>query len=225
MKRDDPGNYGTRSALLRTVPWYTAEETKSCPTNSAGGDFLQPASVMVHWGTGVSTHTNLGMNQTVCKHNQLLEITQGAISDLCNRHRYHSKHWSYWLPLHQPTLTGHLSNNTKDVKLIPHHQYKNMYHTSHMLRTTKLQETTYFHSTVLSTTCFGEFSHHHLVVDRQMHKRNWQSSPLQPLTTIPIDKIPFPIIIMTSSVWQQAYLTTCINISAQESCRSTTSVY
>ena len=61
---------------------------------------------------------------------KLLEITQGVISHLFNTHRYHNKHWSYSLPLHQPTLTGYLSNNTKDVKLIQHHQYKNMYHTS-----------------------------------------------------------------------------------------------
>lgn len=133
---------------------------------------------MVHWRTGVSTYTNLGMNQTVCKHNHLLEITQGAISDLCNRYQYHNKHWSYPLPLRQPTLTGYLSNNTKDIKLIQNHQYKNMYHKSHMFRATELQETTASRSIVFSTTCFGAFPCYHLVGDRQVYKRNWTDSPL-----------------------------------------------
>ena len=99
---------------------------------------------------GVVTHTNLGMNQTVCKHNQLLEITQGAISDLFNTYRYRNKHWPYSLLLHQPTLT----KNTKNVKLIQHHQYKYMYHKSRMFRATELQQTTDFLSIVFSTTRF-----------------------------------------------------------------------
>ena len=66
------------------------------------------------------------------------------MSDLPNRYRYHNEHQSFLLPPLRPTHSHRLPVNTKDVKSIQHHQYKNMYNICHMFRATQLQETAFF---------------------------------------------------------------------------------
>jgi hypothetical protein len=213
-------NYGTRSTLLRNVPWHTAEENKKLPNKQCWGRFLQAGQC-----DGALKDRGINANKSWNESNGLQ--TQSTPWNkptcyfwLCNRYRHHSKHWSYWLPLQQPTLTGYLWRRMWSW-------YRIINTKTCIKRAICSERERAFHSIVFSTTCFDIFSRHHLVVDRQMHKRNWQPSPSHPLNTISIDKIPFPIIIhiMTSSIWQKAYLTTCINISAQAPCRSTMRVY